>query len=278
MKDFSMKKAESGNAMIYVLIVVALFAALSFVMARNSGSGEQGTLDTQRINVYASQIVQMSNQVKQGVDQVLYSGSAISNLNFCLPGEVCFTSAPLFNNVFHPEGGGMIRPVLQAETIHAVDNDPDPGWYVGRFNDVKWTPLGPLGRHDCPVAPPDCDVAGKPDCNDICPPGCPSSDPAICPPHQDVILTAHQIREDVCARINELLTGLPAIPALTVEINKVLIDAARHSNGPNDDLTAVNCPDPDAGGPLEGCEGKAALCVVNAAGTIWSYYSIIEQQ
>lgn len=233
MKELSMKKSgqksESGNAMIYVLIVVALFAALSFVLARNSGSEEQGTLAAEKTNVYASQMIQMSNQVKQGVDQVLYSGSEIVNLNFCLPGEVCFTSAPLYNNVFHPEGGGMVRPVLPTETIHAVDTNPDPGWYVGRFNNVAWT-----------------DTAAN-----------------------DVILTAHQIRQDVCARINELLTGSSAIPALTVDINRVLIDAARHTNGPNDDLTAVNCA---------ACEGRAALCVVNAAGTIWSYYNIIEQQ
>ena len=229
MKDFSMKKAESGNAMIYVLIVVTLFAALSFVLARNSGSGEQDVLGAEKINVYASQIIQTSNQVKQGVDQVIYSGSTIDNLNFCLPGEICFTSAPLFNNVFHPEGGGMIRPVLPAETINAVDADPVPGWYVGRFNNVAWTPTA----------------------------------------SHDVILIAHQIRQDVCMRINELLTGSSAIPALTVEINRALIDAAQHTNGPNVDLDAANCAT---------CEGHAALCVVNALGTIWSYYNIIEQQ
>lgn len=229
MTGFSTKKAESGNAMIYVLIVVALFAALSFVLSRQTRTEEQGTLAAEKVNIYASQIIQISNQFKQGVDQVTYSGSTINNLNFCLPGEVCFTSAPLYNNVFHPEGGGVVRPVLQADSIHAVDANPVPGWYVGRFNNVEWT-----------------DSTAN-----------------------DVILTAHQIRQDVCARLNELLTGSSAIPALTVEINKVLIDASRHANGPNVDLDSANCP---------GCAGHAALCVANAAGTIWSYYNIIEQQ
>lgn len=228
MKAISIQKAEAGNAMIYVLIVVALFAALSFALSRN-GNDEAASMAPERINVYASQIIATANGMKQGVDQTVYSGSAINDLNFCLPGEVCFTSAPLTNNVFHPDGGGMLRPRLHAEAINEVDNNPDPGWYMGRFNNVAWT-----------------DSAA-----------------------QDVIVTAHQIREDVCARINELLTGSSTIPALTVDINKVLIDATRHTNTPNVDLTAANCA---------ACEGKSALCVVNAAGTIWSYYSVIEQQ
>lgn len=237
MTGFSTQKTDSGNAMIYVLIVVALFAALSFVLSRNSGTDEQQTLSAEKINIYASQIIQVSNQFKQGVDQVLYANDAMGTptqtpmdlLNFCLPGEVCFTSAPLYNNIFHPEGGGMIRPVLQADSVNEVSNDPAPGWYVGRFNNVEWT-----------------DSAAD-----------------------DVILAAHQIREDVCARINELLTGSPAIPQLTVEINKVLIDATRHANGPNADLDTTNCA---------ACDGRVALCVKNAAGTIWSYYNVIEQQ
>ena len=229
MKDFSIGKSESGNAMIYVLVVIVLFAALSFVLSRGARTTEENTLGVETVNVYATQIMQMANQVKQGVDQVVYSGTLINNLNFCLPGEVCFTSAPLYNNVFHPEGGGMVRPVLQADAANQVNTNPAPGWYVGRFNNVEWTPTTA----------------------------------------QDVIVTAHQIRQDVCARINELLTGSAAIPALTVDINKVLIDSSRHTNGPNADLDAAVCA---------GCEGHPALCVVNAAGTIWSYYSVIEQQ
>jgi hypothetical protein len=228
MNAISIQKADSGNAMIYVLIVVALFAALSFALSRNS-SDEASSLGPERVNVYASQIIAAANGMKQGVDQVVYSGTRIDSLNFCLPGEVCFTSAPLSNNVFHPDGGGMVRANLPAETINEVDNNPDPGWYIGRFNNVEWT-----------------DSAA-----------------------QDVIVTAHQIREDICAQINKLLTGSDTIPALAVDINKALIDDAYHTNTPNADLTVANCA---------GCEGKAALCVVNAAGTIWSYYSVIEQQ
>jgi len=233
MKDISMQKrvqsSESGNAMVYVLIVVALFAALSFVLARTSGSNEHSALDAEKINIYASQIIQTANQVKQGVNQVVYSGSNINDLNFCLPGEVCFTSAPLYNNVFHPEGGGMVRPHIQGDALNTVNNDPAPGWYIGRFNNVEWTQTAA----------------------------------------DDVVLAAHQIRQDVCAQINELLTGSPVIPQLTIEINTALIADTRHSNGPNVNLDTTNCA---------ACDGLPALCVANAAGTIWSYYSIIEQQ
>jgi hypothetical protein len=123
-----------------------------------------------------------------------------------------------------------------------VNADPAPGWYMGRFNNVEWTPLGPVNG----LGPAGADL-----------------------PFEDIILVAHQISQPICALINEKLTGSNTIPALTTDINQVLIDDGFHTNDPNIDFDTIVCP---------GCNGKQALCVVNAAGTIWSYYNIIEQQ
>lgn len=228
-KSFS-PAAQRGNAMIYVLIVVALFAALAFVLSRNADTAEQGMMDEERVNVMASQIMQVSQQVKQGMDQMLYSGSAIADLEFCLPSDGCYAGGGShIHKIFHPQGGGMIKPRIPKEAVHQVDTNPSPDWYLGRFNNVEWTDTT----------------------------------------ETDVLFVAHQIRQDVCARINLLLTGSATIPSLTVDANKVLVDASRHSNGPNVDLDTARCA---------ACEGRAALCVANNAGTIWSFYNVIAQR
>lgn len=215
-----------GNAMIYVLVVIALFAALAFVVSRSNDTSETSALDREKVNVYAAQIIQVSNQMKQGVDQMVWSGSTLDNLDFCLPGEICTSSAQ--NRVFQPDGGGMIMPKIPAEALNAVDNDPAPGWYMGQFNNVEWT-----------------DTAA-----------------------QDVLFVAHQIRQDVCAKINELLTGSATIPPLIVANKMALIDTARHSGGANVALDTTQCP--------ASCDGRLSLCVANAG--IWSFYNVIGPQ
>ncbi len=227
--------SQRGNAMIYVLVVIVLFGALTFVLSRQNSTTETGALDEQRVKVYASEIIQVSNQIKQGVDQMIYGGTPIDDLLFCKPSDTCFNSDPT-KEVFNPSGGGIVMPKIPAEAIHQVDANPAPGWYLGRFNNVGWTP-----------------AAG-----------------------QDVIFVAHQIREDVCRKINDLLFGDPAPKALAAgnEINKVLISnsdpdgGAQHTGGAGD-LDSAACPN---------CEGKASACVQNNAGTMWSFYNIIEQQ
>jgi hypothetical protein len=221
---------QSGNAMIYVLVVVALFAALTFVLSRQNDTGEQGALGGEKVLVYANQIIQVSNQIKQGVDQMVYSGTGIGDLLFYEPGHVNFSSGTI-HNVFHPDGGGVVMPRIPMEAVNdmAAPYVPGPGFFMGRFNNVEWTPTNAT----------------------------------------DVILVANQIREDICAKINESLTGSATIPQINVlSLPQALIDTVHHLGG-NVDLTAARCP---------GCEGYAALCVANSDESAWAYYNIIEQR
>jgi hypothetical protein len=222
---------ERGNALIYVLIVIALFAGLTFVLARQRGDGEAGTVTTEAVNIDATHIMTAAAQLKLGVDQMMYSGSKIDDLGFCRPGEVCFSSALNIHQVFQPEGGGLTMPDIPARAVKQVDTNPLPGWYMGAFNNVEWT-----------------ESAGF-----------------------DVILVAHQISRPVCARIDELLTGVkPAvIPAVSVPLARALIDASKHTLTPNVDLDKTICP---------GCDGKTALCVSDSGATMFSYYSVIGQR
>lgn len=191
--------------MVYVLIIVALFAALSFVLARQSGTSETDIVSGEQIEIYASQLQQTAMQLKQSVQQLNFTGTRIDDLDFAIPGDGTFDDPPFYNKVFHPRGGGLIMPRLPTGAISEAINPPPPRWYIGRDNDVEWTGKGSDGG-------------------------------AI----DDVILTAYQISEPVCALLNEKLTGSTAIPAMTEPAYDVLFFYAGSST--TIDFTSAHCP------------------------------------
>lgn len=196
---------ELGNATIYVLLVVALFAALSFILARQNGDSESGRLDDDKAAIIANQVMAYPLQVRQTLDMMMMSGESVSDLLFMLPGEAGFddpsdSPAP---QVFHPQGGGLILPAIPADALQPGITDPDAGWYLGRFGNVAWTPTAMT----------------------------------------DVLLVAWGISQPLCAAINNTLTGSTAIPALSNTVPNIFIDAARHSGTNVLEFDAAICPD-----------------------------------
>lgn len=240
----SSRNNESGNILVYVLIVVALLAALNFTLARNTDTAESNILSGEKVGIAAGQILQVSGQIKQVIDMMLYSGSIISDtdplnppdlshlaLDFTTPDdEPNYSTPPHVHKVFHPNGGGGVMPRIPAEAIAQTSTDPVAQWYIGRFNNVEWTDSSA----------------------------------------EDVILVAHQIAQPVCAAIDEEITGSSTIPVLAggKTLQDLLIYDGLHT-GTNEGFDAVDCPD---------CDGWPTLCISNAAGTMFSFYSIVAQQ
>lgn len=221
--------------MVYVLIIVALFAALSFVLARQTDTAESNIISEEQAEIYAGTIIQATMQLKQSVEQMLWTGSTINppsagtdnSLDFMTPDDSDFETQPVRNKVFHPHGGGMVLPRIPDDAIAQISDDPPARWYIGRFNNVEWTPS----------------IA------------------------HDVILTAHQINQSVCARINEKLTGSTAIPELAANsVREMLINRTHSTAVSNFDFDAAACA---------ACEGLPALCVKDNGVDAWSFYSLI---
>jgi len=229
-------QTESGNALIYVLIAIALFAALSFTLARQTDTSETGTLSDDRAELYATQMISYSAQIKLAIDQMLFTGANIGALDFTDPSDAAFNSGTQkdrSNRVFHPEGGGVIKGRLDAMAVSESGTDPEAGWYLGRFNSVEWT-------------------ASAAD---------------------DVILVAYQIREEVCAKINEKINGSSVIPTMNDSIKVVMIDDALYT-GTNIELTT----DPSGSPICAECHEMGSLCVENQAQDAYGFYTIIADQ
>ncbi len=198
MKEIS---SQSGNAFLYVLIAVVLFAALSFVMGRQTSDvSEAGALSAERAQMAATELLAYSASVKSAIEQMTFTGSLPENLTFEKPADAGYATAPHINKVYHPEGGGIVDKPIPTEIMGPVSGSPAAGWYLGRFNNIEWT------------------KTTKP----------------------DILLTAYQISKSVCEKINEKITGATTIPVLGASARSLLIDAASYG-GSNADLTAADC-------------------------------------
>lgn len=123
--------------MVYVLVVVALLAALNFTLTRSNDTSEASVLSEEELDVMASQIIQVSNQVKQGINQMLWTGRDIDELHFDLPGSANFNTDTV-DQVFHPDGGGIVLPRLSEKMLNSTSSTLDR-WHLGRFSNVEWS-------------------------------------------------------------------------------------------------------------------------------------------
>ncbi len=199
------------------------------VLNRQGGDGEINTVSDAKVELMSAQIISYAGQAKQIVDQMMFTGTDLTEIDLVLPSTpVAFAAGSHIHKVFHPQGGGLNTSTLPALAVNQVGVDPVPGWYLGQFNSVDW------------------------------------SDSAA----NDLILVAYQLSIEVCAAINEVVNGSPAIPVLNDSIKELMIDDANHT-GTNLNFTAALCP---------ACDGVNALCVQNQSMTTYGFYSILAQQ
>lgn len=220
---------ERGNALIYVLIAIVLFAALSFTLSRQTDTSETSFMDSSEVEILANRLINYSAQTESVINQMTFGGTIVANLDFTRPGETGFnagTAAGNINKVYHPQGGGLNAGEFPAKVAGTASGVVDPGWYLGRFNNIEWTAT--------------------------------TAD--------DVLLTAFNIREDICAKINQKITGSSAIPTISppANLHDLLINPAEHGAGSGSDFTVARCA---------ACEGYMSLCVQR--GGIYGFYTVI---
>jgi len=183
-------RENSGNALVYVLIAIALFAALGFTLSRQTQNASTSEIDRAKADLYAMQLITYATQAKSVLDQMMFTGTDIDDLDFTLPSESGFGTAPHIHKTYHPQGGGLTPANLPVKAVHETSSSPSAGWYMGRFNHVEWT-----------------DSTGT-----------------------EVLLSAHQIDRTVCEAINDRITGSTTIPVLTGDLSDFLVDTSSDSD------------------------------------------------
>jgi hypothetical protein len=192
---------ESGNVAIYVIIALALLGLLTATLS-NQGDRGGDQLDSDRAALLTSDLISYTSSVKNVIDQMTMSGTALANLNFIRPNMSSFDLGSNINKVYHPDGGGLTLPVKDDNLFTDTGTTPPAGWYLGMFNNVDWTPTTA----------------------------------------NDVVLAAHGISQEICGRINKKITGSTTIPTLAGGGNsaKYFVDDDVSAVA-NADLTVAAC-------------------------------------
>lgn len=195
-------RAQSGNAMIYILIALALFGALTMILSRQNERSSNESVTEDLLNFEATRLKSYAASAQDSVNKMIMSGSNVDELDFTMPNSPSYELGITIQKVFHPEGGGLLPGTVETRIFTGTDNAPPPGWYMGRFNHVQWTPTTAT----------------------------------------DVVLTAHQISQPLCAQINRDITGSDVIPAIagTGILRDYFIDDVLHT-GTNANLTTIVC-------------------------------------
>lgn len=192
---------DAGNALVYVLIAIALFASLTFFLGRQTDSNEAHNLTDERARLFASQLISYAATVRSAIEQMEFSGVQLGDLDYSTPGTVGFTGGvENYKKVYHPEGGGMIPKALPDNVISESTTDPPANWYLGSFNNVEWT-------------------------NSTA---------------QDIMLSAFQISRAACEQLNDIIVGDTTIPVVPNPIEGFFVDAGLHSQA-NTDLEISDC-------------------------------------
>lgn len=111
-KPVSGSIAEDGNAFFYILLGVALFAALSFSIARGIRTQSTNMLTRQEIKLAASDILDYAQKAGMAVQRVLRKGCSENDISFDSPrwDSTDYQHSPAVADkcqVFLPTGGGL---------------------------------------------------------------------------------------------------------------------------------------------------------------------------
>lgn len=124
-----------GNVLFFILLGVALFAALSYAVS-NSFRGGGSTISDEQARVAAGRLLRSMQDIKQGYDFLWnQQGCSIDDVNFDNP-----ATTPFDCDIFHPQGAGIAYPNNLTEyqvaggsgvfTFYFVGNAPSSGYGV----------------------------------------------------------------------------------------------------------------------------------------------------
>lgn len=188
----NINKNESGNAFVYVLIAVVLFAALYMMLgSMGGGNSKTGLVSAEKQKLLASEILSYASQAKNSVDYMLMAGIEPEDITFYTDSDPEFSNdtVPYIYMLHHPQGGGLDIGHLPEKTKNgdAGESGQATGWYIGKFNNIEWSS---------------------------------STD-------HDIVAVAYNITEDICKIINKTLAGDETIPAMDGEARKFFVDSAQ---------------------------------------------------
>ena len=122
--------------MIYVLIALALFGALTITLSSQNEQADGEEISDEQAELYAVELIEYAASAKNVADQMIMTGTSIDELDFVPPTSAVFDTAPHIHKIYHPAGGGLN---YRFKYNNAMDITATSGWYRVSTN-IEWTP------------------------------------------------------------------------------------------------------------------------------------------
>jgi hypothetical protein len=143
MIDQLKRKGQEGNVLFLILIAVALFAALSYVVTQSTRSGG-GSTEREKNVLSSAGMTQYPTALRTAVIRMILGGVGVENIKFNDPSN--FGSVSSNQLVFHPNGGGATYQ--QAPADLSSSGNSALTWYYNANFDVPGVGTDGAGGND----------------------------------------------------------------------------------------------------------------------------------
>lgn len=128
--------SQNGNALFIILIVTAIFGALSFTVADMMRGGSPDVMSTERARLHANEIIDFARATRQSVQSIRISNSCeAADISFTVTGSDGYQHGSADTcKVFHASGGGRnnIDPVTEwLDSSMSAENEYGEWFYDG---------------------------------------------------------------------------------------------------------------------------------------------------
>ena len=137
-----MKRNCKGNVLIYVLLAVALLAALTYSISNDNTGTQQNQLTAAQVKLLAGELINHATSAQMAVQQMTAFGVNYEDIKFDLPGTAGYNVDPTLQ-IYHPRGGGVEISNVNSNSLDLFWNSTTDNWnkwYLSQNTNVEWTP------------------------------------------------------------------------------------------------------------------------------------------
>ncbi len=125
-----------GNAMVYILIALALFGFLTVTLSRQNDQADGQELSDEMVTLYTNELIEYTTAAGNVIEMMLATGSDVNDLDFINPASANFDTGSHIHKVFHPQGGGLN---FQSSFTEEIESGAGAMWYFQDNLNVEWT-------------------------------------------------------------------------------------------------------------------------------------------
>ena len=129
-----------GNALVYILLAVALMAALTFAISGDNRGSQQNQLSASQVKLMANELINHATSAEMAVQQMTQWGISYDEIKFDLPGTPDYNT-DITRQIYHPSGGGLslMQNLKKYKSPEFETNTTWMSWTFKNVTNVDWT-------------------------------------------------------------------------------------------------------------------------------------------